>query len=393
MRDEERLQEEGLDGWLLYDFRKTNTLAWDFLKIPESTLATRRFFYWIPAVGEAVKIVHAIEQGVLDHLPGKKVVYLSWQSMHSCLKEALKGKRRVAMEYSPNNAIPVVSKVDAGTVELIRGFGIEVVSSASFVQYYTCTWDDAQLQTHLFAADVLDKTANNTWAWVKGALESGKKISEYDVQQFILAELERNGCKMEDEPMCGVNANAANPHYVPEKKRALEVKRGDLILIDLWCKKKEENAVYADITRMAVAGEATAKQKEVFALVREAQRRATEFVQKRWEKGEKIRGFEVDQVCRKVIEDGGYGKYFTHRTGHNIHKQDHGPGANIDSLETLDDRFLVARSCFSIEPGIYLPGEFGVRLEYDIFLEEDKKMRITGGVQEQLKILLTPEGF
>lgn len=386
---QKRLKEEGVDGWLLYDFRKTNDLAYEFLKIPKDLMVTRRFFYWIPAEGEPVKIVHAIESEALDHLPGKKAVYLSWQTLHAHLGGILEGRGRVAMEYSPENRIPIVSKVDAGVVDLVRKFGPEVTSSASFLQYYTCVWDDKKLTSHLFAAKVLDQTAKKTWEWIAECLKGGKRIDEYDIQQFILTAIHQSGCEMEGMPICGVNANTANPHYIPEKGSALEVKQGDFILIDLWCKKREENSVYADITRVAVAAASPSpKQGEIFQIVRRAQKAATEFVQKKWEKGEKIQGCEVDRVCRSVIEGAGYGKFFTHRTGHNIDKQDHGSGANIDSLETEDDRYLIPRTCFSIEPGIYLPGKFGIRLEYDVFLQEDGKIQITGGAKEKILALL-----
>lgn len=381
------LQEQKIDGWLLYDFRRNNDLAIEFVELPKELHLTRRFFYWIPAKGVPVKIVHQVESFVLDHLPGEQKIYFEWQVLHAHLKEVLKGSKRVAMEYSPKCSIPVVSKIDGGTLELVRDCKVEVVSSGSFLQAFTCAWSEAQFRSHLEAAKVLDETAQKTWNWIGQMLKGDKQITEYDAQQFILEEIHRNGCLMDGEPIVGVNANSANPHYAPEKGKSLSIKKGDFILIDLWCKKKEENAVYADITRVGMAGQPTSKQKEIFQIVRKAQKAATEFIKKRVEKKEVVKGCEADEVCRKVIADAGYGKFFTHRTGHNIHKEAHGPGANIDSIETFDDRPLISRTCFSIEPGIYLPGEFGVRLEYDIYIHQEGRIQVTGGVQEEIVTL------
>lgn len=386
---QKRLLEQNIDGWLLYDFHRINDLAHDFLAIPADSMISRRFFYWIPAKGEPIKIVHVIEPHVLDHFPGEKLLYLKWETLEVQLAEVLKGAKCVAMEYSPRNALPYVSKVDGGVIDLVRASGVKVVSSAPFLQYYTCAWDDYQLETHLAAAEVLDKTVARAWEWIATALAKNSSITEYEVQQRILREFEQHGCTAAASPLCMVNAHSADPHYTATQQGAAQIKRGDFILIDLWCKKKEQRAVYADITRVGVADTApTDRQKEIFALVRRAQKTATEFIQKSLEKGKIVKGFEVDQVCRKIIEEAGYGAFFTHRTGHNIHTHEHGPGANIDSLETWDDRPLIPCSCFSIEPGIYLPGEFGIRLEYDVYISKQNTIQITGGIQEALTTLL-----
>jgi Xaa-Pro aminopeptidase len=237
----------------------------------------------------------------------------------------------------------------------------------------------------LRAAKVLDETAAKTWNWIGQELNAGRKLSEYEVQQFILNEIHKNGCIMDSEPIVGVNGNSANPHYAPSKEKSQPIKKGDFILIDLWCRQKEEDSVYADITRVAVAAEKpSARQQQVFEIVRRAQKAATDFVRDKFAKNDAVKGFEVDQISRSVIEEAGFGEFFTHRTGHNIDKETHGPGANIDSLETLDERRLIRRSCFSIEPGIYLPGEFGVRLEYDVYIHETGQIQVTGGVQEAI---------
>lgn len=383
-----RLSEQGLSGWLLYDFHHSNDLAWEFLAIPEKRHLTRRFFYWIPAQGEPVRIVHQIESGALDHLPGAKRLYLKWQTLDALLGEVLKGAKRVAMEYSPFGAIPYVSKVDGGIIDLVRAHQVEVVSSASLLQYYTSVWDERKWASHLAAAETLDRTVAGAWRLIGEALKKNAPITEYDVQQWILSEFDRLGYVAEGEPNCSVNAHSADPHYAPQKGSSARIKKGDFILIDLWCKQKGEGAVYADITRVGVAAEEPhPKQKEIFDLVRQARDAATDFIRGRLERGEEVKGFEADLVCRQVIADAGYGDFFIHRTGHNIDMQLHGPGAHLDSLETMDERPLIRRICFSIEPGIYLPGEFGVRLEYDVYISEEGKVHITGGIQEAITCL------
>jgi Xaa-Pro aminopeptidase len=375
------LKQNGLDGWLLYDFRRSNRVALDFLKIPKDAHLTRRLFYWIPPEGEPVCIVHAVETHLASHLHGEKRSYASYDQLNHELKKILNGAKKVAMEYSPRCDIPTVSKVDAGMVELIRSIGPQVVSSAFFLQYLMCQWSDQQLQLHREAGHVLDRTAQKCWAFIADKLKKNHPLTEYEVQQFILKEIHTCGCIMDGEPICAVNANSAIPHYAPSAQKSSPIKKGDWILIDLWCKKNLPGAVYADITRVAVAAPAaTPRQEEIFQIVRKAQLQATELVKTHIKK---VHGYEVDAAARKVITDAGYGDYFTHRTGHNIHEEAHGPGANIDGFETHDDRLLIPRTCFSIEPGIYLPEEFGVRLEYDVYLHPDK-LEINGGIQDSI---------
>lgn len=386
---QKHLQKEKIDGWLIYDFHKINSFAGEFLKLDPDLLVTRRFFYWIPAKGDPVKILHVIEPHVLPHVPGKTETYLKWQELEAQLEKVLKGSKTVAMEYSPRNAIPYLSKVDAGIVDLVRSFHVEVVSSASFLQHYTCVLDDQQLGFHLEAAQFLDKVVGDAWEKIADALRKGSKINEYQVRMFIADQMEASGFMTEGLPICAVNAHSADPHFEPLKEGSSEIKKGDFVLIDLWCKKKHPRAVYGDITRVAVADTAsTERQREIFSIVRAAQKSATDLVIDRYARGESIKGFEVDAACRRVIEEKGYGKYFTHRTGHNIYTKDHGPGAHIDSLETQDLRELIPHTCFSIEPGIYIPGEFGIRLEYDVYLGDAGKVQVTGGVEDQLLTLL-----
>jgi Xaa-Pro dipeptidase len=385
---QKRLREEGIDGWLIYDFHRINPLGDLFLEITEEQSLTRRFFYWIPKQGEPVKLVHVIEPYALDHCPGVKKVYLKWQTLEALLKEITRGCRKIAMEYSPRNAVPYLSKVDGGVIDLVRENQITVVSSGSFLQYYTCVWDEQQLKSHLFAADLLDKTASNVWSWIAEHLKKGRKITEYDVQQYMMKEFSEHDCMTDHAPNCSVNAHSASPHYTPLKNNAAEIKKGDFILIDLWCKQNKPRAVFGDITRVAVAAEkATEKQKEIFHLVRAAQRAATDFIAERYAKGETTFGFEADDAARSVIQRAGYEDFFTHRTGHNIHTDVHGPGTNLDNLETNDNRPLVPGTCCSVEPGIYLPTEFGIRLEHDLFLPEGNTILITGGIEDELTTL------
>lgn len=382
------LQKEGIDGWLFYDFRKANDLACQFLEIHEEVL-TRRFFYWLPAHGEPIKLLNPVEPHVLSHLPGKDILYSSWHNLEVCLKDILQNQKRIAMEYSPRNAIPYVSKVDAGTMEVIKGFGVDVVTSANLLQKYDSVWTQDQINSHYRAADVLDKTVAKAWDMIGQALKSGQRITEYEVQQFIADEIQKNGCIFEGGPFVDVGVNSANPHYCPSKEIHAVINKHDFILIDLWCKENKQGAVYADITRVGVADtKATERQEEIFSIVKQARDEATKLVKERFANKQDVMGWEVDAKAREVIEKAGYGKYFTHRTGHNIHTKDHGNGAHIDNLETQDKRKIIPGTCFSIEPGIYIPGEFGVRLEYDIFIDHNSNVHVTGGIQNEITCVL-----
>lgn len=368
------LQERHLDGWLLYDFHGNNPLARQCLGIPDGKMTTRRFFYWIPAYGKPIKLVHAIEEGALDTAPGDKRRYASWQSLEQELKTLLKAARKVAMEYSPN--IPYVSLVDAGTVDLIRSFGVEVVSSADFLPHFTAVLTEAQLQSQRRAAQALDEIVADTWKSIR------ESMTEYDVQQKLLADFKKRNLITDHPPIVAVNAHSADPHYEPQKQGSSPIRKGDFILIDLWAKEKQ--GVYGDITRVAVLGRPTTKQQEVFSIVRKAQKAAIELVKKRFANQERIEGWEVDEAARSVIRAAGYEKNFTHRTGHNIEVNLHGSGAHMDNLEMHDVRPILPGTCFSIEPGIYLPGEFGVRLELDLLIDPKGRVEITGGEQEAI---------
>lgn len=388
LKDAQKLiQERKLDGWLLYSFRRNNPLACTFLDIPENQMGTRRFYYWIPAQGEPIKIVHAIEARALDHVPGKKIIYNSWQGLNADLKSALAHAKKIAMEYSPN--IPYISLVDAGTVDFIRSLGVEVVSSGEILPYFTAVLSPSQAESHLRAAKACDEVSKAAWKWISEHLKAGKKFTEYDVQQEIVADFHRRGLNTDHDPIVAVNAHSADPHYAPEKNHSSPIQKGDFILIDLWAKETGEKSIFGDITRVGVAAShPTPKQQEIFSLVRKAQKAATDLVMKRFAEKKRVEGWEVDDAARHVIREAGYGDAFLHRTGHSIEMTLHGSGAHMDNLEMHDVRPILPGTCFSVEPGVYLAGEFGVRLEYDLYIHPNGQVEITGGIQDQIFCLL-----
>lgn len=379
------LKEASLKGWLLYDFRGRNTLACKFLKIPKKTHLTRRFCYWIPAEGEPLKIVHAVESFVLDYLPGKKEIYASWQSFQGLLADLFKERDKIVLEYSEMGSIPYVSTVDGGMVDFLKSLKLSLFSSGDILQHFTATVNEGSAKSHLKAAEFLDKTALFAFDWIEKALKENKSISEYDVQQIIEKQFNENGFISDSPPIVAVNKNSSNPHYAPSKNCTELIKKGDFILIDLWAKEKRQGSIYADITRVGVARKnATEQEEKIFNIVRDAQKKAFEFIENRLAQGKTIQGFEVDDVSREVIEKAGYGHFFIHRTGHSIHEEGHGEGANIDNFETHEERRLLKNTIFSIEPGIYLPDLFGVRLEHDVFINGKGEAKVTGGVQDKI---------
>ena len=386
---QKRLLEHEIDGWLLYDNHGSNRFARELLQIAPHLVITRRFFYWIPASGEPKKLLHLIEEGTLHNLPGEELLYLSWSELEQKVKALIGSAKRVAMEYSSFGANPYISVVDGGTIEMVRKLGVEVLSSDDLLQHFTSVLSEQQIQSHLQAASVLENTIDNVWEMIAHRVKVGKKITEYDVQKFIVSEFAANNCITEDGPTCAVNSHSAQPHYMATKQNTQEIQQGDFILVDLWCKLDVSYAIYADITRVAILGsEPTPKQQEVFSVVKEAQNQAYAFIESRFVAGEKVRGYEIDDVCRGVIIEKGYGDHFLHRTGHNIDTSVHGAGANLDNLESSDRRKILPCTCFSIEPGIYLPGEFGVRLEHDVVVNADLTLQITGGKEETISCLL-----
>jgi Xaa-Pro dipeptidase len=387
---QEILKKEKIDGWLLYNFRGSNVFATRILALPPHIMCTRRYFYFIPKKGSPHKLVHRIEEWNLDTLPGDKTVYLSWKSLTDGLKKTLKGAKSVAMEYSPRCAIPYVSTVDAGAVELAKSAGVKVVSSANLVQYFEARWTEEQLKDNLEAAHELGKTAQEAFRFIRQRISSNAATTEYDVQQFMLSEFKRRGIKTEDAPNCSVNANAANPHYEPTKDINSPLKKGDLVLLDLWAKKDKPHSVYADITWMGFIGTSVPDEYEkIFQIVRGGRDAALNFVRDSFAKGKQIHGYQVDDAARKYITAKGHRDDFIHRTGHSIGEEIHGNGANMDNLETHDERRIIPQTSFSIEPGIYLRDKFGVRSEIDVYISKENEVIVTGEpMQERMVAIL-----
>ncbi|HEX3558303.1 MAG TPA: M24 family metallopeptidase [Pyrinomonadaceae bacterium] len=381
------LREANLDGWLFYDFRHSDPLAYRILLLPEGGVTTRRWFYFVPVVGDPVKIVHSIEQYRLDYLPGRKIIYRSWQELRDAVRDALssgglKSKRvllrKVAMQYSPENDIPYVARVDAGTVELVRSMaGVSVVTSADLVQQFEAAWTPEQLAMHREAAAKLHRIIMDSFAEIARRIRAGEPTNEYDIQQFIVRRLTEEGMT-NDVPNVSAGPNTANPHYHPEAEGSAPIRRGDFVLFDISEKLRRAGATVADQTWTGYVGETVPEEYvRIFNIVRDARDSATDFVRSSFRAGRVIRGAEVDDVARGVIKRAGYGEQFTHRTGHSIGEEGHGNGANIDDFETRDSRRLIPRTCFSIEPGIYLEGRFGVRSEINVYVSE-RDAEVTG---------------
>ena len=383
---QQELRKEKLDGWLFFDHHQRDPLAYRVLGFQPESHVTRRWYYWIPASGEPRGLVHRIESARLDDLPGDKIRYSSWSEQVGGLRTILGGARRVAMQYSPMCAIPYVSMVDAGTVELVRSLGVEVVSSAELIQYFEACWTAEALESHLEAGRRVDRVRAQAFDMIRQITRGGGAVQEFAVNQFVRSEFTKAGLVTPDGPIVGVNANASNPHYEPSAEVTSEIRSGDFVLLDMWAKLDRPGAVYYDITWTGFCGDQPSDaMRQVFAVVTGARDAAIRRVQDAVAAGHELRGFEVDDVARGYIESRGFGEYFVHRTGHSIGEDVHGNGANMDNLETHDERRIVPWTCFSIEPGVYLK-EFGVRSEVNVFVGE-KEARVTGEIQRELVIL------
>lgn len=383
------LAEAGVDGWFFACFQLNDPIGLSLLGLTgEGKLVTRRCYYLIPREGEPKKLVHAIEPGMLDHLPGPKTIYNTWQGHRQEVANLVSGYRRLAAQYSPNNEIPTISRLDAGTFDLLRAAGVEVVSSADLAQRFVATWTQEQLEGHRRANVHLHRIVLEAFQRVAESLRRGDQIDEYAVQRLILDSFETAGLWAESDPIVGVNAHSADPHYQPGPDHSAPIQKGDFLLIDLWAKEKAADSVYADITWCGVcAASPTDKQQEIFAAVAGARDASWELVRSRFPR-QPVRGFEVDDAAREVIRKAGYGDLFLHRTGHSIGITDHGQGANMDNLETHDTRLLLPMTGFSIEPGIYIAGDFGVRLEINVALTHEAA-EVTGAEpqRELLRLL------
>jgi Xaa-Pro aminopeptidase len=355
-----------LDGWLFYDFRGRDPIAQRILDLPEG-MRTRRWFYFVPAKGTPKKLVHKIEAQSLAALPGESLFYAGQDELRKNVGKILGRAKNVAMQYSPKNAIPYVAMVDAGTIELVRGSGVKVVSSADLVQKYEACWSDEQLESHRSAGAAIDRIVREAFQHAAKNVREKRTITEFDLKRWILQEFDAAGIWAEEGPDVAVNAHASDPHYGPTAQSAAPIREGDLLLLDVWGKKKTPGSVYYDVTWVGYLGaKVPEKYGKIFGIVREARDRAVDLILKNIAARKPLQGWQVDKAARNVIEKAGYGKYFFHRTGHSIGETVHGNGANMDGLETRDVRHLIPRTCNSIEPGIYLP-EFGIRSEVNVF--------------------------
>ena len=373
------IREFQLDGWLVYDFRGSNVLAQRVLHMDPDNMGSRRFFYFIPANGEPQKLVHRIESGALDHLPGEKNVYLKWQELEAGVEKLVSGCRNVAMEYSPRNANPYVSRVDAGTVELVRSFGADVVSSGDLVQMFEATLTEEQAESHFAACRLTDAAFTRVWKFIADEVRANGSVEEMAVSDQIMAHFAENNMTTYHPPIVGVGPNSGDPHYETGTGANTTIRENDFVLVDLWAKLDQPGGIYSDHTRCGFVGTETPDEYEhIFEIVAAARDAGIACVKEAFAANRPLQGWEVDDATRKVIESAGYGKFFVHRTGHSIGQETHGNGANIDGLETKEERRILPRTCFSIEPGIYQP-EFGVRSECDVYVDKDSVVHVTGG--------------
>jgi Xaa-Pro dipeptidase len=377
LRIQEALRRQKLDGWLFFDHHQRDPLAYRVLGFHPPRHVTRRWYYLIPATGEPRGLVHRIEAGIIDALPGEKLKYSSWQEQHAELARLLNGLKRVAMQYSPLCAVPYVAMVDAGTVELVRAQGVDVASSAELIQEFEACLSDEQFATHLEAGRRVDKVCAEAFRFM-----GGDGMNELRVRDWVLEQFRKAGMVTDSGPIVGVNAHAGNPHYEPTPETNAPVHPGDFVLLDMWAKLDQPDAVYYDITWTGFCGDPPDRVREVFETVRDARDRAIEAVARAVESKREIRGFEVDDAARNHIRDKGLADRFVHRTGHSIGTEVHGTGANMDNLETHDERRILPGALFSIEPGIYLE-DFGVRSEVNVFVTENSAAT-TGAVQREL---------
>jgi Xaa-Pro aminopeptidase len=380
---QQALRDEGLDGWLFFDHHCRDPLAYRVLGLEVQNPPTRRWYYFVPASGEPRGLVHQIEPFMLDGLPGTRIRYSSWSRQAEGLRTLLAGARRVAMQYSPRCGIPYVSMVDAGTVELVRDCGVDVVTSANLIQIFEAQWNQEKLDAHLEAGRRVDEIRRSAFVRIGDMLRGGQPVDEYAIKRFILDRFESSGLTTDHGPIVAVNENCSNPHYEPEQQTSHPIRRGDFVLIDLWAKLARPGSVYYDVTWTGYCGSPPPEEMQsVFGVVSGARDAAVDRIEQAVSRDQVIRGFEVDDAARGYIADRGYAEYFIHRTGHSIGVDVHGAGANMDNLETHDERRIIPWTCFSVEPGVYLP-RFGVRSEVNVFVG-DRSARVTGEIQQKL---------
>ena len=376
------LRERKLDAWLFYDHHHRDPIAYRVLGLSEKLMVTRRWFYLIPAHGDPQKLVHKIEAGHLDPLPGKKRTYAAHQELFDGLKQMVSVSRDIAMQYSANNSVFTISLVDGGTIDLVRGLGKNVVSSGDLVALFESTLTEEQIKSHYAARDAVDVITAAAFQEI-GHRVRNSGTNEFEIQKWILEAFRRENLITVDAPVVAVNANSGNPHYEPSSANAAPIRQGDFVLLDIWAKTNAPHSVFYDITWTGLVGESPSdRMQEVFRVVRDARDAAVKFVEKSVAASETIAGWQVDQAARSHIKQAGFGDYFVHRTGHSIATEIHANGANMDDLEIHDERRILSNTCFSIEPGIYLP-EFGVRSEINMIVRSGQA-EVTGKMQSEL---------
>jgi Xaa-Pro dipeptidase len=381
------LRSEGLDGWLLYDFHGSNPIAATLAGLNDGAhMTTRRWFYLIPAAAEPHGLVHAIERHNLDGLPGAKAVYTTREQLDAGLTQLLHGVTRIAMEYSPDCAIPYLSRVDAGTAESVRRRGVEIVSSGDLVQQFEATWGEAQLASHSKASAALHRIKDRAFGAVTASLRSRQRLNEYDVQQQMVRWFDEEGLVSDSPPVVAIGANAGNPHYLPTADAARPIVVDEVLLLDLWGKLREPGAVFADITWVGVTGNTVpAEPARAFRAVVEARDAAIALVEESARNDRDLRGWQVDRAARAVLEQAGYANHVLHRTGHSLGENVHGNGVHLDDFETHDDRRVLPGAGFTIEPGLYFE-TFGVRTEINMFRTHHEAM-VTGPRQMEIIVL------
>lgn len=380
---QEAIRKEGVDGWLFYDHHRRDPLAYRILGLPDGLLPTRRWYYFIPAGGSPRMLCHRIEAHSLDSLPGERRLYSRWQEQSEQLRWLIGNAGKIAMQHSEQCAIPYIAMVDGGTIELISSLGAEIRGSANLVQLFEARWNEVQIESHMEAGRRMDRIRAAAFDLIRERRRTGSDLSEWDVRRFLLERFAENGLETDHGPIVAVNGNASDPHYEPTKERFSSIHGNDLVLIDMWAKLKSPGAVYYDITWTGFCGDAPPDAiLNVFQVVRGARDAAVRFVQESIGNKEEIAGFQVDDEARDHIDRAGFGQYFIHRTGHSIGTEVHGAGANMDNYETHDVRRIIPFTCFSVEPGVYLP-EFGIRSEVNV-LVTDQDARVTGESQKEL---------
>lgn len=384
---QQAVREAGFDGWLFYDFHNRNLIDYRILGLDPERMSTRRWFYWIPAEGEPVRLVHGVEPSKLDDLPGEKRVYSRWVELHEAMKTLFGDARTVAMQYSPLCDIPYISMVDAGTIELVReAGGVEIVSSADLVSRFEAVFGPEGAESHRRAMHTILKVKDEAYAKIGAAITAGETVTEYDIARFILDRFEEEGLDAGGHvPIVGVDGHPADPHFEPTEENAIPFAMGQCVLIDLWAREKPPTSIFADVTWCGFIGQDPPEEyQRMFEAVCAGRDAGVALVKERFAAGEPLEGWEVDDAVRAEVEKAGFGDQFIHRTGHSIGFDVHGNGANIDNYETRDRRKILPGTCFSIEPGIYFADRRAVRTEIDVMITPEGEVEIVGDVQQEL---------